>query len=780
MYSFDVFDTLITRNTANPWGIFALMKDRLCRERTENDFADYIIDNFFELRIHSEELVRKAGIFQNKEEVTLYDIYKSMAVCGCLDDNQIEYLCELEKEIEIANVVGIEENIQKLKKLTEMGERVILISDMYLSADTISLMLCKADEIFKEIPIYVSSEYGLRKTTGNLYRKVQELEQISYEEWTHVGDNIYQDIEVPYLLGIKVELFSRPEQNKYENKILERYGDDGRLQLMIGLSLRSELKHETNAFHIGCRYVGPVLYSYAEWIVTEAIKNNTKRLYFIARDGYLIKKIVDIILKSKDVNITTKYIYGSRKAWRMASLSETHYNLYQLILWSHTFRIKTLDDLAVSLHVQLKDLYNYLPGTYGKNKEDTGISNQELEYIAKKLSLDKKFQKFHLRELKAERMTAQRYLMQEIDMSDDYFAFVDVSGGGLTQGCLRELIKERYSKEIHTFFFKVDRVNLMEGSVINTFMPGFLENNLTVEMMCRAPHGQTQGYVEKDGRIVPQLEETETQLLIEHGFYEYEKGILAFTKQACGALESNNIKIASMRNVLLYLNHIAKEPSKDILDYFASMPSSESGRESEVIEYAPRLTENEIKDIFLRRTVEPIEKFYKGTDLNYSIMRATEEEKKLIEWCKREHDSVLGRSCRQESERKQKELCRQYGRAAFYPVRLLDEKVIIYGAGMFGQDLYKRLQMDQEHEVVLWVDKNVEICRQNGLTDVYGVSAIKVESEVQIVIAVMAKEVAEGIRDELKNRGICGKRIVWIRPYPYPITYVQWESEGIG
>ena len=131
MYSFDVFDTLITRNTANPWGIFALMKDRLCRERTENDFADYIIDNFFELRIHSEELVRKAGIFQNKEEVTLYDIYKSMAVCGCLDDNQIEYLCELEKEIEIANVVGIEENIQKLKKLTEMGERVILISGIY-------------------------------------------------------------------------------------------------------------------------------------------------------------------------------------------------------------------------------------------------------------------------------------------------------------------------------------------------------------------------------------------------------------------------------------------------------------------------------------------------------------------------------------------------------------------------------------------------------------------------------------------------------------------------
>ncbi len=780
MYSFDVFDTLITRNTANPWGIFALMKNRLCRERTENDIADYVIDNFFELRIHSEELVRKSGMFQNREEVTLHDIYKSMALCGCLDDRQIEYLCELEKETEIANVVGIDENIQRLKKLIEIGERVILISDMYLSADTISLMLQKADEIFKEIPLYVSSEYGARKTTGNLYRKVRDLERIEYEEWTHIGDNIYQDIEVPYLLGIKVELFSKAEQTLYEKKILEKYGDDSRLQLMIGAALRCEYKNETNAFHIGCRYAGPVLYSYAEWIVEEAIKNKTKRLYFIARDGYVIKKIVDVILKSKEADIRTKYIYGSRKAWRMASLSETHYNLYQLILWSHTFRIATLGDLAISLHVQLEDLYGYLPGTYRKNRNDTNISNQELEYIARKLSLNKEFKEFHLRELRVERMLAQKYLAQEIDIHDDYFAFVDVSGGGLTQGCLRELMKDRYPKAIHTFFFKIDRVNLVEGSITDTFMPGFLENNLTIEMMCRAPHGQTQGYVEKDGRIVPQLEKMETQLLIDYGFYEYERGILEFTERALEISQSNSIKIGSMRNVLLYMNHIAKKPSKELLDYFASMPSSESGRGNEVIEYAPRLTREEIKDIFLMRTVEPIEKFYKGTDLNYSVMRATEEEKEFIERCKREYDSAWGKLCRQELEREKKELYCRYGRAAFYPIRLLEEKVVLYGAGKFGQDLYYRLKTDPEHEVVLWVDKDAEACRANGLLEVYDVSAIDLKSKVQIVIAVMAEELADRIHHELKEKGVDCERIVWIQPYAYPGALVQWNAENIG
>lgn len=341
-------------------------------------------------------------------------------------------------------------------------------------------------------------------------------------------------------------------------------------------------------------------------------------------------------------------------------------------------------------------------------------------------------------------------------------------------------MKEWYPKAIHTFFFKIDRVNLAEGSVTETFMPGFLENNLTIEMMCRAPHGQTRGYQEQDDRIVPDLEETESKLLIEHGFYEYEKGILDFSRLMCEVSESYGKKIGSMRNVLLYLHHIAHEPSVDVLEYFASMPSSESGRGSEVVEYAPKLTEHDIKEIFLRRTNEPIEFFYKGTDLNYSIMRASETERELIERCKREHDSIWSRLYRRDSEQEQNELRRHYGRAAFYPVRLLNEKVVVYGAGKFGQDLYNRLRVDSEHEVVLWVDKNAESCRRNGLSEVCDISEIDIESRVQIVIAVIAEEVADGIRKELISLGIAEERLMWIQPYTCPVTFVAWKTEIIG
>lgn len=789
MYSFDVFDTLITRTTAIPQGIFALIKDRLEEESDSNGLDEYIIHNFFELRVHSEELARKACYMQNVEEVNLYDIYCAMAVCGCLNQSQIEYLCNLEENIEIENVTGIAENICRLKEILFRGEKVILISDMYLSENTIRKMLLKADLVFKEIPLYVSSEYRKRKTTGNLYRIVKELAEADYDHWIHIGDNMFQDIEIPYNLGIQVELVSKPEMSHFEKESLKKYGGDSRLQLMIGSAIYSEHHQKEQqdddlrslaAYHSGCRYAGPVLYCYAEWIVKQAERKNINRLYFIARDGYLIKKIVDIIIVKKEINIKTYYIYGSRKAWRIPALSEEHYNLYQLMIWSHTNKIRTLKDLAEVIHVSLKDLYQFLPGTLGKNEINRQITNVELEYIADWLSRNEKFRDWHLKELKGEKKYVQQYLYQELDLSDDRFAFVDVAGGGLTQGSLREIIKDRYQKPIHTFFFKIDRINLAENSITDTFMPSFLPNDLTIEMMCRAPHGQTKCYRKEGENIVPILEAEESKALDEHGFNNYEKGIMNFSIRMCEVAEQCKKQIGSMRNIILYLHHIAEEPSKEVLDYFATVPSSDSGRDEEIREYAPRLTEQDIKNIFLRHTAEPLENYYKGSNLNYSILRASEEEKELIEECQKKYHSTVGKLFRQEKEREYKELRERFGRAAFYPTDLLEEKVVLYGAGKFGRDLYRRLQMDKKHEVVLWVDKKAESYQKQGLTSVHHVFEINRTEYDQIVIAVMAKELAHKIGEELISYGLKAEKIVWIWPYNPVNPRDVWKTEKIG
>lgn len=41
MYSFDIFDTLITRTTAEPEGIFILMQERLSTEEYNGSFNEF-------------------------------------------------------------------------------------------------------------------------------------------------------------------------------------------------------------------------------------------------------------------------------------------------------------------------------------------------------------------------------------------------------------------------------------------------------------------------------------------------------------------------------------------------------------------------------------------------------------------------------------------------------------------------------------------------------------------------------------------------------------------
>ena len=119
MYSFDVFDTLITRVTATPKGIFALIQNLLQEEVIEEKpslFHTYIKTNFFFLRIGAEQVARNTYCKDGIEDVTLEQIYDVLVREHLITENQAEYLCKLERKLEMESVRGIPETIEKVKK----------------------------------------------------------------------------------------------------------------------------------------------------------------------------------------------------------------------------------------------------------------------------------------------------------------------------------------------------------------------------------------------------------------------------------------------------------------------------------------------------------------------------------------------------------------------------------------------------------------------------------------------------------------------------------------
>ena len=760
LYSFDVFDTLITRTTALPTGIFALMQERLLHDEAYGDIPIYIRGNFYELRIHAEELARTNYQKNGVDDVTLEQIYEAMATNGCLEQADLERFAMLERELECVNVVGIEQNIARLRSLVQAGEHVVLISDMYLDGVTIRKMLQRADPVFSDLPLYVSSDYRKGKYSGQLYDLVREQEMVSFAEWHHLGDNQQSDVSVPAGLGIQAEHFSYASLAPVELDRLEGHADEVYTELCIGAARNARLlKKLQGPAVIGSALGGPILFAYVQWILKECERRGIRRLYFIARDGYISKRIADILIRQWNLDLTTAYIYGSRKAWRLPSYSGQKGELRKILAWSYPGRIISPQHLARTLYIPYQELKKFLPLEY--RGDDVKLSYIMLCKCVEALEEQEDFRRFYLKLRRPERLMVEAYLQQEIDVQDADFAFVDLGGGGLTQGCLAELMRGFCDYPVRTFFFKMDRINLMKNCIYYNFLPSKLKDDLIIEMLCRAPNGQTEGYIEESGQIIPVLKHGEGELIAAHGYDDYVQGIEAFVREFSVLADERHLSV-QISLLLQYMDYLMSRPDSMVLDFIADMPNSVTGREKKVIGFAERLTKQNIRDVFLFHVDEPCDKYYKGSDLTLAQLRCTAVQKRKIRLYQEKRQQIIERFYRIMHH----ELVRKkgYWEEIFgdVPLYCLGKRFAIYGAGKWGKRLYPGL-CSEYTSVVGWLDKNYlrlrgDIPELTGSMDT--VSTLNFDI---IIIAIADEKIMQKVRAELMGYGVPDDKILWMQ-----------------
>ena len=103
LYSFDVFDTLITRNTATPQGIFAVMQQEL-KDRIYEDIEEEIRENFYDIRIGAEQVARNTYCKNGIEDISLDKIYGVLVGEKRITLEQANRLAELEEQTELNSV----------------------------------------------------------------------------------------------------------------------------------------------------------------------------------------------------------------------------------------------------------------------------------------------------------------------------------------------------------------------------------------------------------------------------------------------------------------------------------------------------------------------------------------------------------------------------------------------------------------------------------------------------------------------------------------------------
>lgn len=394
MYSFDVFDTLITRRTAVPKGIFAIMQSELERKEYAA-IPESIRKNFHRLRIEAERLARYSYQDSETEDVTLGQIYEMLAVRGELDDEQKKQLAWLECDIEYRECVPVEKNVIQIKKLLSDGENVILISDMYLPKKQIYRMLAKADTVLEKLPLYVSGDCKKRKSTGRIYELAMAQSHFAAGECIHTGDNEEMDLAAAERKGLYSRLSWFPRLLPIEKRLLDETPGNVWLNRVIGCSRRARLhlgeemsrKDEVRA---GTSIGGILLGTYMQWVIGTALAKGINRLYFAESDGNVLKRIADILIQKAGYVIETRYRHGIEYTGQEMDLSDDRsafvtiternsdfykgrsqvffFNLDSVIEKNHCGYfvfypgIIRKRDILEKLHVMLKERNDYLSG----------------------------------------------------------------------------------------------------------------------------------------------------------------------------------------------------------------------------------------------------------------------------------------------------------------------------------------------------------------------------------------------------------------------------------
>ncbi|MGV3278678.1 HAD family hydrolase [Rickettsiales bacterium LUAb2] len=604
LISFDIFDTLITRKTATPKGIFSLIEYELQNNPKYKDFPLHLKNNFFNLRLSAEQHVREMNYFQ--EDISFVEIYNCLQNNTKLSIDQLELLKQLELDIEYDNTIAIPENIAKVHDYFNKGYNIILISDMYLSEATIRNLLLKVDQVFANIDIFVSSEYLQTKASGNLFQFVKERLDVSFTEWKHYGDNLHSDVKMPKKLGIAAEHYRYITLEQYEKNLIAADENNLDNQLQIGISKNIRLLNNLNdKAGLGAGIAGNMLFIYAHWVVEQALLMKLENLYFIARDGYIIKELADIIIKFYNYNINTHYIYGSRYAWRVLLLDENA--KISDITWGVN-KYDTFSVMDFCSHFALQnntEFIKLLPNKY--QNLNRNINENQIKFLKKYIDNNLNILQFVQQHVKQTKQIILKYMQQEVDLSNNNFAMVDLRGTGFSFVSLANFLnKLKIFGKFNLFLLErpsnsfKNRKSLSKENYVNfyTMHNSTLEYYHDVlEALARAPHGQTLYYKQEENseKIIPVLEEKEGVAIKEYGFDDYLNGIKLYATEYLEELKNRNINFTGKLDIFYnYYRFLKYYPDQKTATLIGDMPFVPFANNQNLTVYAPEYSKSRL------------------------------------------------------------------------------------------------------------------------------------------------------------------------------------------
>jgi predicted HAD superfamily hydrolase len=266
-------------------------------------------DDFPAARIEAE---REARRISSASEISLECIYDVLGRMLDMSHERLQKALLTECELERRLCVRREDMLRVMNARRAAGDRVIGISDMYLSGEFVQSILDGLGIHLDEL--YVSSDELATKHVGDLFERVAELEGYSRSDWTHYGDNEHSDVAIPLSLGINAVHCPIVQSPIHDDPDLV----SGLVASVVRgvertVSYADEAVGERDRiWHgIGTRHTGPIAVALCGLAKAAADRTGASHIFFLARDGHIMKRVYETIYPSDGRRLV--YLAASRR-----------------------------------------------------------------------------------------------------------------------------------------------------------------------------------------------------------------------------------------------------------------------------------------------------------------------------------------------------------------------------------------------------------------------------------------------------------------------------------
>ncbi|MDP2520912.1 HAD family hydrolase [Shimia thalassica] len=197
--SLDVFDTLVLRDNSSELTRFFEIGGRMAKiveAHTGNGVRQ--VDAFIARWLGTKATYRASRLVHGCREGSLSELHSTASKLLTGSDRLAEAFIEAELAYEVSRISPNPALVSYMERYRKVGGKVVLLTDMYMHAEQVSVLLEKLGVHPTAYDALISSaDVKVSKASGKIFSLMEEEMNAGPDDFVHLGDSLRGDVSQP-------------------------------------------------------------------------------------------------------------------------------------------------------------------------------------------------------------------------------------------------------------------------------------------------------------------------------------------------------------------------------------------------------------------------------------------------------------------------------------------------------------------------------------------------------------------------------------------------------